>query len=112
MSQDEQTPTNLPNTSQQFTNGLDRARQPTDRSVVCLPNDEWGFLLKQVEHIHRELADASTSPGLSDERLDWVAERQVEANLLIDLIKGPEFRIAYLDWSDAIRSQLDVMSTE
>lgn len=77
-----------------------------------LPDNEWGYLCSKVKHSQALLAIMLEKQcGLLNSDKEWISDRLVEADMLIDLIEGPEFRRGFLSWCDSIDEELSGKSS-
>ncbi len=83
---------------------------PAGPDIMCLPNNEWGYLLFTLKELNGYLREEfEESTGLSESDNAWIRDRLIEADLLINLIKGPEFRRGYNDWVASVSEELELI---
>lgn len=83
---------------------------PPGPDVMGFPHNEWGFLLSGVKHFQGKLNEVlQERHGLSEGDTQWACDRLVEAQLLIDLIEGPERRRGYFDWFQSVSEEIELI---
>ena len=83
---------------------------PSGPDIMCLPNNEWGYFLFTLKEIHGYLREEyEVCTGLTESDNAWIRDRLIEANMLIDLIEGPEFRRGYNDWVESVSEELELI---
>lgn len=85
----------------------------TPQGGVSRDSHESGYLLGLVKLLRQDLLQAAdASAGLVDPRLEWLGDRLVEAELLVDFLEGPELHGRLLDWCDGVRARHEGLHAE
>ncbi|MEM7519377.1 MAG: hypothetical protein AAF368_20940 [Planctomycetota bacterium] len=83
---------------------------PAGPDIMCLPNNEWGYLLSALKELRGCLREEFAGGAVQSESDNaWIRDRLIEAGILIDLVDGPELRRGFLDWIGSVGEELELI---